>query len=217
MTIANIIAARRNALLQAFVTGIPPLVEVEGPAGLTGLMVLDEFEGSAAPGQVGRRKSGNVMMVPGRPGDPHSASLWVRAGYADYRAAYAAFLRAAYAVKVTAADLAAYDVDHLLNRARAGSDDALLRIEALPATTNRQWGSFLEKLASQSTVAGNRRTRRLMSYLIAGKVAGLAPPDSLTDAAGRGALARGIAALGLPLHEVEEGLANMLGHIARNL
>lgn len=217
MSVPNIIAARRTGLLQAFVTGFAPLVEVDGPAGLSGLMVLDEFEGSAAPVQLGRRKSDNVMMVPGRPGDPHSASVWVRAGYADYRGAYAAFLRAAYAVKAGPADLAAYDVDHLLNRARAGNDDVLLRIEALPMASNRQWGSFLEKLASQANVAGNHRTRRLMSHLIAGKVAGLAPPVSLTDAPSRAALARGIAALGLPLHEVEQALDNMLGHIARNL
>jgi len=56
-----------------------------------------------------------------------------------------------------------------------------------------------------------------MSYLIAGKVAGLQPPAGLDDLVGRRRLAQGIAALGLPLKEVEDGLANMLDHIQRNL
>jgi len=217
MTVSQIVAGRRRALLDEFTKGFPPLVEVEGPAGLAGLMHLDEFDSSGAAGPVGRRRMDNVMMVPGRPGAPHSASVWVRASYTDYREAYAAFLHAAYGLTARPADLMPYDIDHLLNRARAGTGTALLRIEALPLAANRQWGSFLEKLASQATVAGNARTRRLMSYLIAGKVAGLAPPASLTDLPGRATLARGIAALGLPLHEVQTGLDNMLDHIARNL
>lgn len=108
-------------------------------------------------------------------------------------------------------------MDHLLNRARAGTGNALLRIEALPLSNNRQWGSFLEKLASTAQVQGNTRTRRLMSYLIAGKVAGFAPPISLDDRPSRLRLAQEIANLGLPLREVQEGLDNMLSHIARNL
>jgi hypothetical protein len=217
VSVSQIVADRRRALLAAFVGGFPPVVEVDGPAGLTGLMHLDEFAGSGPAGGIGRRRTDNVMMVPGRPSDAHSASVWVRAGYGDYRPAYAAFLRAAYGVVANPADLAPFDIDHLLNRARAGNSGVLLRIEALPLGPNRQWGAFLEKLAAQATVAGNRRTIRLMSHLIAGKVAGLAPPASLTDAAGRARLAQGIAALGLPLHEVQGALDRMLGHIARNL
>ena len=141
----------------------------------------------------------------------------MRADYTDYRAAYAAFVSKMYNVTVTTADMQAYDVDHLLNRARAGNGNTLLRIEAAPLGINRKWGSVLEKLASQSRVAGNQRTRRLMSYLIAAKVAGFAPPTTLQDPVSRARLARELASLGLPLKDAQDGLDNMLGHIARNL
>ncbi len=217
MSLSQIITQRCDRLLADFVYGIAPLVEVESAAGLGTLMHLDDFAPGSMPTALGRRATGNVVMVPGPAGQPHAASVWVRASYSDYRGAYAAFLHSAYKIAVTPADLSIYDVDHLLNRARAGTGTALLRIEALPLSVNRQWGSFLEKLASQSQVHGNTRTRRLMSHLIVGKVAGLAPPAGLHDVPGRQRLAAGIAALGLPQAEVDAGLANMLDHIARNL
>lgn len=216
MSLHQIIARRRRNLLDSFVRGFPPLVEVESAAGLGTLLHLDEFLPGAATGGLGRRSSGNVVMIAGPAGQPDAANLWVRASYSDYRGAYAAFMRSNYGLTVTTADLAAYDIDHLLNRARAGAGSAMLRVEALPLSVNRQWGSFLERLASSALIHGNTRTRRLMSYLIAGKVAGLQPPSALNDLAGRRQLALGISRLGLPLREVEEGLANMLEHIARN-
>lgn len=216
MSLSQIIARRRQCLLSDFVRGIPPLVEVESAAGLGSLMHLDEFLPGAAPSGLGRRATGNVVMITGAASQTDTATLWVRASYSDYRAAYAAFMRSNYGLTVTSADLAAYDVDHLLNRARAGLGTALLRIEALPLLVNRQWGGFLERLASSAQIHGNSRTRRLMSYLIAGKVAGLQPPAALDDLPGRHRLAQGLAALGLPQREVEDGLADMLDHIARN-
>lgn len=208
-----------------FVRGVtPPLVEVDSVAGLGSLMHLDDFlpdDGPRiapriGPGALGRRRMGNVVMV-GSSQHPEDASVWVAAGYGDYRSAYRAFLKAAYGLSVSTADLAPYDVDHLLNRARAGAGTALLRVEALPLSNNRQWGSFLERMASVAQVRGNNRTRRLMSYLIAGKVAGFAPPTSLDDLPSRQRLALQIAGLGLPLAEVQDGLDAMLTHIARNL
>lgn len=216
MSLPAIIARRRDKLLNDFVRGIPPLVEAESAAGLGSLMHLDEFQPGATPAGLGRRATGNVVMVAGPAGQPDAASLWVRASYSDYRGAYAAFIQSTYGLTVTPAELGAYDVDHLLNRARAGAGSALLRIEALPLSVNRQWGSFLERLASTPNIRKNNSTLRLMSYLIAGKVAGLPPPSALNDLAGRRALAQGIAGLGLPLDRVESGLANMLDHIGRN-
>lgn len=220
MTVASIVRSRISNILRAFAQdSVPPLVEVDGPAALAGLAEsLDEFtEGDLETARLGRRALSNVVMIGGPGGRPDTASVWVRAQYSDYRAAYAAFLRKAYGIKVARADLQAYDVDHLLNRARAGNGNTLLRVEALPLSVNRQWGSILEKLASQSNVAGNLKTRRLMSYLIAAKVAGLPPPATLTDGPSRERLIRGLAALGLREQEVRDGLDNMLGHIARNL
>lgn len=217
MGIDEIIHQRKAALLHEFAHGaMPPLVEVEDSKGLGSLMHLDEFGAGAAGGSLGRRWTGNVVMVAGN-GRPHGASLWVRASYKDYRAAYIAFIKSAYGLAITPVALAHYDIDHLLNRARAGQGgETLLRVEALPRATNRQWGALIERLASSDLIAGNQRRRRLMSYLIAGKVAGFAPPADLADVAGRTRLARQLASLGLDVNEVRRGLDGMLEHIARN-
>lgn len=220
MTLASIIQSRTSALINAFVHDtFPPLVEVDDVNALAGLTtVLDEFaDAGLGAGRVNRRSTGNVVMLAAAGGAADKASVWVRADYSDYRAAYAAFVRTGYAITVTTADMAPYDVDHLLNRARAGNGNTLLRIEASPLGINRQWGSVLEKLATQSNVAGNQRTRRLMSYLIAAKVAGFAPPTNLQDPVSRARLAQQLASLGIPLKEAQDGLDNLLGHIARNL
>ena len=128
-----------------------------------------------------------------------------------------AFVHRMSHIKVTTTDMQAYDVDHLLNRARAGNGQTLLRIEASPLGINRQWGSVLEKLATQSNVAANKKTRRLMSYLIAAKVAGFAPPTTLQDPVSRARLVRELASLGISQKEAQDGLDSLLGHIARNL
>lgn len=218
LTLAQIVTARRDRLLSGFVQdNLPPVVEVDGPEGLGRLLHLEEFLPGASLAPLGRRRTQNVVMIPGPPGDPHRASLWVRSGYASYQAAYLAFLKANYGLTLAPRDLsAAHDVDHLLNSARAGHAGVLLRIEALPRATNRQWGGYLEKLAASGLIAGNRRSIRLMSYLIAAKVAGLPPPSGVNDAAGIEALTTGLAALGLPASEVRQGLESMLTHIARN-
>ena len=220
MSIATVVQTRTTALINAFVYDVfPPLVEVDEVSALAGLTtVLDEFTGSGfGAGGLNRRSTANVVMLAAAGGAADKASVWVRADYSDYRAAYAAFVRKMYNITVTTADMQAYDVDHRLNRARAGNGNTLLRIEASPLGINRQWGSVLEKLATQSHVAGNRRTRRLMSYLIAAKVAGFAPPTTLQDPVSRARLARELAGLGVPLKEAQDGLNNLLGHIARNL
>lgn len=217
MDIGKIVEQRKGALLSDFTHGSsPPLVEVEDLQGMGSLQHLDEFGAGSAARGLGRRSTGNVVMVSGN-GRPHGASVWVRASYSDYRTAYIAFIRAAYGISITSQDLAAYDVDHLLNRARAGHNrGTLLRIEALPRATNRQWGALIEKLASSTLIDGNRRGRRLMSYLIAGKVAGFAPPAGLDDLAGRKRLAEALATLGLDVADVSRGLDGMLEHIGRN-
>ena len=56
-----------------------------------------------------------------------------------------------------------------------------------------------------------------MSYLIAAKVSGFAPPVTLHDPVSRARLARELAGLGVPLTEAQDGLNNFLGHSARNL
>lgn len=220
MSIATIIQTRKTALINAFVRDVfPPLVEVDDINALAGLTTsLDEFIGAGlGAGGLNRRSTNNVVMLTAAGGAADKASVWVRADYSDYRAAYAAFVRKMYNISITTADMQAYDVDHLLNRARAGNGNTLLRIEASPLGVNRQWGSVLEKLATQSNVAGNQRSRRLMSYLIAAKVAGFAPPTTLQDPISRTRLAQQLAGLGIPLKDAQDGLDNLLGHIARNL
>mgnify|MGYP001030503340 CR=1 FL=1 len=107
MSVSLIVDRRRRALLQNFVTGFPPLAEVESAAGLGRLQVLDEFAGA-----------------PPRPARPPR-----RRQCGDGRGGH------------------------------AGQDSAFLRIEVLPLLANRQWGSFLEKLASAARVHGSTRTR----------------------------------------------------------
>ncbi|PWR18993.1 hypothetical protein [Zavarzinia compransoris] len=217
MTIDDIVKQRAAALLHTFRYDWPPSVEAEDVRALDKLTFFpDAFGPGAVSGQLDRRSIANVVIMAGSD-RPHDASLWVRASYRDYRGAYIAFLKKIYGLTVTPQDLAPYDVDHLLNRARAGGGGkTMLRIEAVRRSTNRQWGALIEKLAASDKIAGNRRTSRLMSYLIAGKVADCAPPAGLDDRAGREQLAVALSSRGLNPDEVRKGLDNMLGHIARN-
>lgn len=219
MNIHQIVEDRRDHLLRVFATEFPRLVEVESAEGLESLLtLLGEFAfADATVNQHGKRALNNTFIVSGSEGLPENASLWVRAGYNDYRPAYSAFIKSIYNLQLTKDDLKCYDVDHLLNRKRAGSSTALLRVEALPLGANRSWG-HLEEWASTSNVAGNNRVRRLMSYIIAAKVAGLSPPSSLSDQSVREELADGLAKkLGLRRKEVRQGLNEMFDHIDRNL
>jgi len=218
MSLTALIARRRDALIDAFCR-MPPLVSVENPAALGALTFLDEFEGGAGPGRLGRRRFGSVAVMRGAGGPDAGASLWVAAGYGDCRAAWRRFIAEVYGVSPSPADPVGFDVDHLLNRARSAPSGAFLRVEAVPSAINRSWGAIFEKDASSASIAKNQSGRRLMSYLIAAKLSALDPPTGADDAAGIDRIARHFAGRGLPKWETDamaDAIRGMLEHVERN-
>ena len=210
-SVAGIIQRRQRALIRAWVNDPLVQVQVEGPHVLPGLVFLDDMGAGASVAQVGRRSSQKVAMV-SRPGDPDTnASVWVAAAYSSYQGAYLAFLKAAYGVDAKPADLAGYNVDHMLNRARAPQDATFIRVEAVDAAANQAWGRLFEKASSNPTFFANQaRERRTMSWMICAKLAGQMPPASKTDIAGINRLATFFQSVGLSLQEARAGLTQML-------
>jgi hypothetical protein len=211
MSLLAIIARRQQALIQAWVRNPLVLVQVESPGTLPGLVFLESDVASASVGRVGRRAAGSVAMVRG-PGEPDAnASAWVAAGYGSYRDAYLAFVRAAYDLPAAPGDLAGYDIDHLLNRARAPFDSTFIRIEAISSAANQAWGRLFERAASDPRFYANQhRQRRTMSWVICAKLAGELPPNGPGDTPGIQRLVRFFSSVGLSAAEAQSGLADML-------
>ena len=211
MSLHAIIARRQRALAVAWVHNPLVQVQVESPTVLPGLVFIEDGGEGATSGKVGRRSEQNVAIV-SRPGDADThASCWVASRYSGYRSAYLAFIREAYGVTATAADLAGYDIDHLLNRARSPQDSTFIRIEAIPATANQDWGRLFEKAASDPRFFANqKRERRTMSWTICAKLAGHSPPNGPNDQAGINRLIQYFVSIGLDAAEARDGLNSML-------
>jgi hypothetical protein len=209
--IASIIHQRRQALISMWVFDPLIQVQVETPAALPGLVFLDGAGDGAGVSGLGRRSLQKVAMV-SRPGNPdRNASVWVASPHSGYRGAYLAFLKAAYGVAAKPGDLAGYDVDHLLNRARAPQDTTFVRVEAVEEAVNRAWGGLFEKAASNPDFFANRaRERRTMSWAICAKLAGQMPPSGPHDVGGINRLAQFFQSVGLNRQEASDGVANML-------
>ena len=184
-------------------------VQVEDPRVLGVLANLD-VGAEGVVGELGRRSDSNVVVVE-TAGSPHDASLWVAAGYSGYRSAYKAFIKKAYGLSVSDADLAAFDVDHLLNRARSPQAGTFIRIEAVPSHVNLAWGTNFERAASDPSFYANQaRERRTMSWVIAAKLSGHLPPSGPEDTQGVQRLAGFFQSLGLAEAEAIQGIQNML-------
>jgi hypothetical protein len=204
-----IIAERRQALLGEWRRDVTILVRIEGPAALTGLSALLTGGRASTLVPLGRRDTDNVVIWR-RHGHPHhAASLWVRARYRDYRQAYLDFLRDVYGVDATTDDLGTYEIDHLLNAARAPADDCFIRLEAVPALVNRRWGALFERAATERRDPTRVSARRVMSWAIASKLAGQMPPNDARDEAGFQRLARFWAGQGFTEQEAMAGLRAM--------
>jgi hypothetical protein len=122
-----IIERRRGVLVAEWKQNPLIVVQVESPAVLPVLTFLDDRGQGAGVGPVGRRSQTNTAIV-SRAGDPdRNASVWVRASYTGYRTAYIGFLNHVYGTQATTVDLAGYDVDHLLNRARSPGGAGYIR------------------------------------------------------------------------------------------
>jgi hypothetical protein len=214
--LAAIIERRRAALISQWVRDPLVLVQVEAPAALPGLVFLEPGDSGAVSDKLGRRAFSSCALVRGHSDRDSSWSTWVAADYRDYRAAYLAFIRAAYEIDARAADLAGWDVDHLLNRARSPLGSSFIRIEAIPAVANQEWGRLFEKAASSPQFFANRaRQRRTMSWMICAKLASQAPPRGPNDAAGIARLVSYFRALGLSEAESRQGLSEMLSFAYR--
>lgn len=211
-TVGEILVRRRRAIVAAF--GRTPFiqVQVEAPEALTRLGFVNEAGFIAAdPQRLGRRAESNVAYVESQTNPDLDASVWVAASYSDYAGAFLAFLAKTYGVSAQRGDLAGYDIDHLLNRARAPNDSTMIRIEATPSAANQAWGRLFEKVSSDPRFyANSHRERRTMSYMICAKLHGEAPPSGPNDQAAIFRLATFFTTLGIPFAEARQGLVSML-------
>jgi len=217
MSVQAIIERRKFAIITDFcINPLPPLIQVESAKALGSLIFLAEFQDDERDVRLGRRSTGSVLLRKGSGNPDSGATLWVAASYKGYRGAYLAFLRKAYGIDPSTRDLAGYDVDHLLNRARSAAQSSFLRIEAIESGANRAWGSLFERMASTPKISKNSSERRLMSYAVAAKVMGLRPPSGPDDTQGIDQIADALATRGMNRKEVQDGLKNILAHIERN-
>ncbi|GLQ54660.1 hypothetical protein [Devosia nitrariae] len=210
--LAAIIDRRRLALIQSWVANPLVQVQVESPMVLPRLVFINDETGqSGSVGQVGRRAMTNTAIVEGGPDKDRSWSVWVASGYSSYQKAYLAFIHTAYGIDRGPADLAGYDIDHLLNRARSPLGSSFIRIEAVSSLANRAWGGLFEKAASNRAFHANRvRERRTMSWMICAKLAGQMPPAGSGDTAGINRLIAFFRTLGLSDTEARDGISSML-------
>lgn len=213
LSVPQIIAARRDALLERWRRNPLQQVLAEGHGALGRLVWIDD--GAVAQvSKMPRRNQQKVAIAGADAPNKHDASVWVQASYSSYRSAYGAFLASVYGVNratVTAA-LGPYDVDHLLNRARPQVQSSMIRLEAIDMAANRSWGSLFEKVASNPDFYANQaRQRRTMSWVIAAKLGGQMAPSGPSDTAGIDRLANWFATKGFDRNEARDGLASMLG------
>jgi len=211
LTPTSIIDRRRDALIADWRQNPLIVVQVESPAVLPVLTFLDDCGQGAGVGAIGRRSQSNTVIV-SRAGDPdRNASVWVRASYTGYRTAYIGFLNHVYGTQATTVDLAGYDVDHLLNRARSPGGAGYIRIEAIHSAANQAWGRLFEKAASNPAFFANQnRLRRTLSWTICAKLANRFPPNGPNDVGGINRLAAYFQTLGMSANEARDGLASML-------
>ncbi|MBL8589682.1 MAG: hypothetical protein JNK46_14220 [Methylobacteriaceae bacterium] len=207
---------RRRALIRAWMRDPLILVQAEAPGALAGLVFLDDRGAGATTARAGRIDAQSAAIVR-RPGDAHdNASLWVAASYDGYRRAYLRFLADVYGARASEAELDGWDIDHLLNRARAPLATSFVRLEAIPAEANRRWGALFEKAASDERFYANRRReRRTMSWMICAKLAGKPPPKDPDDAAQIEHLVAFFASIGLNPGEARRGVGEMLDFVYR--
>jgi hypothetical protein len=218
MSFHQIATARRESLINEWLRTGSVLVQAESTSVLGTLVFIDEHveNPSTAPSaqRVGRRLDRNVVCVQRDGLAASSASLWVAARYEGYREAYLAFIKVAHQEALKMTDLAGYDADHLLNRARSPKDTTFIRLEAVPADVNQAWGSFFEAAASDpSFVANRQRERRTMSFMVASKAAWQMPPEGPTDTYGINALVKYWANRGFPAEQARSAIDYELKHV----
>lgn len=185
------------------------LVQVESPEMLPGIVGNITAEAEARIGRVGSHRQRSVIMLEGGPDRDRTWSVWVRAAFSNYKAAYLAFISHAYGVTLTGDDLPGYQVDHLSNKAYALTGQEFIRVEAIPKAANHLWGVNFESRRTENTDA---RSCHRLSYMNCAKLAGQLPPTGPNDTAGINALVAYFTSIGLNPQEARESIANMLQH-----
>ncbi|WP_299820265.1 hypothetical protein [uncultured Roseibium sp.] len=211
MSLQAIISRRQRALFNAWVQDPLVQVQVEHPERLGRLVFLDGFDDTIETERAGRRSLKNVAIVR-KPGDPdHNASVWVRAGYSSYQKAWLGFVHQVYGLKATSSDLAGYNIDHLLNKARSPNKAGFIRVEAINDAVNQAWGGLFERAASNPEFSANqKRFRRTMSWIIAAKLMDQPPPRGPDDHQGIARLVQFFNQNGLAADDPQRGLTDML-------
>jgi hypothetical protein len=211
MSLQALIRRRQRALFDAWVRDPLVQVQAEHPEALGRLVYLDDFDGDVEIGRAGRSSLKNVVIVQ-KPGNPdENASVWVRAGYSSYQKAWLRFVEQVYGIKATAGDLAGYNIDHLLNKARSPGKAGFIRVEAINDAVNQAWGGLFERAASHPDFSANQnRLRRTMSWIIAAKLMEQAPPRGPNDHQGISRLVRFFNQNGLAADDPQQGLTDML-------
>lgn len=211
MSLQALIGRRQRALFDAWVRNPLVQVQVEHPDCLGRLVFLNEFDGEVETEKAGRRSLKNVAIV-SKPGNPdENTSVWVRAGYSSYQSAWLGFVNQVYGIKATRSDLAGYNIDHLLNKARSPNKAGFIRIEAINDAVNQAWGGLFERVASNPEFSANKtRYRRTMSWIIAAKLMEQAPPRGPDDHVGIARLVRFFSQNGLAEDNPQQGLTEML-------
>ncbi|POF30212.1 hypothetical protein [Roseibium marinum] len=211
MSLQAIISRRQRALFNAWVQDPLVQVQVEHPERLGRLVFLNGFDDTTETERAGRRSLKNVAIVR-KPGDPdQNASVWVRAGYSSYQKAWLGFVDQAYGIKATSSDLAGYNIDHLLNKARSPNKAGFIRVEAVNDAVNQAWGGLFERAASNPEFSANqKRYRRTMSWIIAAKLMDQPPPRGPDDHQGIARLVQFFNQNGLAADDPQRGLTDML-------
>jgi hypothetical protein len=210
MTVIAIADRRRSAMIGQWVRDPTwMLVQVESPEMLRGKVHNITAEAEARIRRVGSHRERSVIMLEGGPDRDRTWSVWVRATFSNYKAAYLAFISHAYAVALTGDDVPGYEVDHLSNRAYAPTGHEFIRVEAIPKAANHSWGVNFESRRGANTDA---RPSHRLSYMSCAKLGGQLPPAGPKDTAGINALVAYFTSIGLDPQEARKGVADMLQH-----
>jgi len=201
---------RRHSLVRQWVQEPDwVLAQVDSPGMLQGRAHDISGDAEAQAGRVGVHRLGSVIMLEGGTDRDRTWSVWARASFSNYKAAYLAFLRHAYRVTASADDLPGYQVDHLSNRAYAPSGQEFIRLEAIPTAINHAWGVNFESRRTENTDA---RPMHKVSWASCAKLGGQLPPAGPNDTAGINRLATWFASLGMDPDEARGGVTRMLQH-----
>lgn len=166
-------------------------------------------EVDAQLGRVGSHRERSVIMLQAGTDPDTTWSVWARAGFSNYKAAYLTFIRKAYGPALTGDDVPGYDVDHISNKAYAPTGNEYIRLEAIPHDANHSWGVNFESARTRNTDA---RSAHLMNYMSCAKLGGQLAPAGEGDAVGISRLVTYFVSIGLPKDEAESGVRSMLRH-----